>query len=324
MDGRSQRIAKTARGGIVSDMDYQWIVDALDKAESWLSTTSTVKDFAIAFAAAFAGAWGAQNITERRKHQLDLTAELRETNAAVAIAATLFTVFANLKEQHIATLRGDFHLAKRAVEFQRKLPKDQQGRLEVRFDMRTITLPSMPVDRLRSIVFERITITGRGIQLASMLMLQIEELRISCARRNDFISEFRTLDKQRQINRYFGFRDAHGNTDENYLNAVEAIYFENDCAMFFSWLLCRDLSRHSKSIARSLRRWPWQKIKNVHYANFVPAEEKGLMPPFEGFNDWTGYKRERPVKRSRWFRLKRNVYWTYLRWRPRDALLRSL
>ncbi|MGO4683551.1 hypothetical protein [Hyphomicrobium sp. 2TAF46] len=296
------------------------ILDLLSAVESHAPDRAIIKDFAIAFAAAFAGAWGAQNIAERRKRHVDLTAELRETNAAVALAATVFSVLTNMKEQHIACLRGNFHLTKRAVEFQRRIPKDQQQPFDVRFDMRTISLPSMPIDRLRSIVFERITITGRGIQLASMLMLQVEELKISCSRRNELIAGFRELSKQQVIERYFGFRDADGNTDENYPNAVEAMYFENDCAMFFSWLLCRDLSRHSKSIARSLRRWPWQKIKNVHYASFAPAEEKGLMPPFEGFNDWTGYKRERPQKRTRWFRFKRRVYWTYLKWRRPQAL----
>lgn len=49
----------------------------------------------------FNGAWGAQNISERRKRHLDLMMELRETNSAVALAATTFSVFANMKEQHV-------------------------------------------------------------------------------------------------------------------------------------------------------------------------------------------------------------------------------
>jgi hypothetical protein len=289
------------------------VLDVVAAVETWTPTQPIIRDFAIAFAAAFAGAWGAQNIAERRKRHLDLTAELRETNAAVALAATVFSVFANLKEQHVATLWGNFRLLKRAMEFQRQIPQPERREFHIGFDMKTMSVPSMPIDRLRSIVFERISITGRPIQLASILFSEIDELKISCARRNEFIAGFRELSKPQQIARYFGFRDADGHVDENFPNTIEAIYSEVDCCIFFSWLLCRDLSRHSKLVARSLRRWPWQKIENVHYANFATAEERGLMPPFEGFNDWTGYKRQPVEKRSRWFRIKRRIYWRYLR-----------
>ena len=287
--------------------------DLTASLQAWAPQQTLVRDFLIAFAAAFAGAWGAQNIAERRKRHLDLLAELRETNSAVALTATVFSVLANLKEQHVAALFGNYTLVRRAVIFHRAHPRPPP--FEVPFDLKTVELPDLPIDRLRTIVFEQISITGRPIQLSSMLLGTLAQLDALCDKRTECISRFKTLEEPQKLCVYFGLETPDGVIDQTYPETLEGIYSLADASMFFAWLLCIDLSKHSRSIALELRRWPWQKIRNVHRAKFASAEEKGLMPPFEQFNDWTGYKQARPPKRSKLYHLRRRFNWSVWRFR---------
>ncbi|MGH8730204.1 MAG: hypothetical protein ACREVF_00660 [Burkholderiales bacterium] len=72
-------------------------------------------------AGAFAGAAAAQRIAERSKHREELLREIRNTNAAIALAFGVCNTLLALKKQHVKSLKESYDAQKAALlEFQRK------------------------------------------------------------------------------------------------------------------------------------------------------------------------------------------------------------
>lgn len=139
-----------------------------------------------AFAGAFAGAYGAQWISERNKRHTDVAKELRETNAAVALAATNCNVLINLKKQHVRDLKQRYDEEKAQFLAYFELTDAERAHVPppvAELDLQTLRLPRLPLDEMRQTVFEKISATDRPLLLTSMILAEVEELNISLSQR---------------------------------------------------------------------------------------------------------------------------------------------
>ena len=59
-------------------------------------------------AGAFAGAYGARHIAERKERQRRLDEEVRSTNAAIMVAFEITNTFLGMKDQHVNNLKDRF------------------------------------------------------------------------------------------------------------------------------------------------------------------------------------------------------------------------
>ena len=95
-------------------MQSNWINDTKDKfcdvinqSYDLLSTFIASDIFIVIIStlvAAFAGAYGAQYIVERNRKKEVFLKEIRNTNAAIAVAFTISNSFLSLKQQHIKSI----------------------------------------------------------------------------------------------------------------------------------------------------------------------------------------------------------------------------
>lgn len=213
-----------------------------------------------ALAGAFFGAWGAQKISERSKRKDDLAKEIRNTNAAIALAFASTSTFIALMRQHVKPLKDRFD--NKFIEYAclqtriRVFRLPQQKPFELQFDFRSLTEVTPPLDTLKSQIFEKISLVGRPLILISVLQQSADGL-VSCIRdRNSLLANYRARlarGNPELVYDYFGLPKPDGGTDQVYFDLLNAIYSQTEDGIFFSNLLAKDLIAHGDRIAAQYR-----------------------------------------------------------------------
>lgn len=256
--------------------------------------TSTIAiAFVTACAGAFAGAFAAQRIAERVRSRGELLKEIRNANAGISVAFSLFNSFYVLKKQHVAPLKSDFDAQKAKLAHVQETRQQGEGPSKVfRFqaDFETLQLLIVPIERIQAIIFDGLSVTGRPLNVASALMQTSHSLNRSIDQRNELIRKFRanSPNPDDELTRlYFGLPDRDGNIDKNYPMSIEAIYSQTDDCIYFSKLLIEDLIKHGESLKRAYEKKFRGKPPNIHQVDLSSLENQGMMPPPENYRNWT-------------------------------------
>jgi hypothetical protein len=241
------------------------------------------------FAAAFAGAYGAQYISERLRKKDAVLKELRSTNAAIMASFMICNKALSLKKQHVRALKEDYYEDRNnAITHKRGVDVGAIASdvvYESEFDLRTLQKVVLPINTLNKQVFESISANGRALALVITLDGVLEALNTSITERNSCIDKLKQLmlsNNKAAIELYYAFPDADGNVDEIYMNCIDAIYKFTDDLIFFSNLLCDDLNKHGNKV-KSILKDDELVVNKPIMAN---AEEEGLMPDASEYQDW--------------------------------------
>lgn len=252
--------------------------------------------FAIALisacAGAIAGALGAQRIADRSKRRDELLTELRSTNAAMTVAFSVANTALTLKKQHVQPMHEMFvsDKARFSALIVQRVPSGSLAGREPQFllDLRRLAFPEFPMETLRSLVFEKISVQGRVLALVSSLGQATSGLRDSLARREKLIQEF--ADSQGAGSalayRYFGIQTTSGNTYQEFSDLVDSIHSYTDDIAFFGQLLCSDLERHGERVQAALIKAGRKDAPKVSKVDFTQAHSSGLMPSDSKYSDW--------------------------------------
>jgi hypothetical protein len=274
--------------------------------ESVLSFISDVTNsaFCVAliggFVGAAGGALGAQHIAERAKRKDELLKELRGANAATMVSFTICNSFIALKRQNVLPVHANFSTDKtKREEFLTKRRSgeiDRNQAFEFQADLRAISAPSVPMDTLKTQVFDRISAYGRPLALVSVLDQTLTSLDEAISRRNALIGRFARGDVPKELvpNYYFGTALPNGDTNQEYPDTVAAITSYTDDIIFCSRLLCSDLMNHGGKIKALLTELGAKDVPNVSKAEFQKAAEAGLLPPDDQYTDWLSAFKEQP------------------------------
>lgn len=276
-------------------------------SSSWSSLTSIVcweaiKSFANsafvtsllgALAGAFAGATAAQRIAELSKHREELLREMRNTNAAIALAFGVCNTFLSLKKQHVKSLKENYDVQKASLlEFNRKRKTGEIQRdvaFKFQADLQTLQPQALPMDTLRIVVFERLSIVGRPLNLVVTLTQTAQCLEESLAKRNTLIEGYKTefaKDSQGLAPLYFGLPYGEGHIDLGYPGTIDAIYSQTDDGIFFSNLLCKDLHDHGERLSDEFKKKFKDDPPRISEVDFTTASAAGLMPDEKNYVDW--------------------------------------
>jgi gas vesicle protein len=245
-----------------------------------------------ALAGAFAGATAAQRIAERSKYREELLHEIRNTNAAIALAYGICESFLALKKQHVKNLKEGYDTQKAdALEFLQKCEKGENKDEVFRFqaDMQTLQAQTLPMDSLRSVVFERLSIVGRPLNLVVTLSQTAQCLEDSIERRNALIEGYKAgggKDSQRFVELYFGLPYGEGHINLDYPGTVDAIYSQTDDGIFFGKLLCDDLYEHGSKLCEAFKGKFKKPPPCVSKVDFSTVEASELIPDDEKYVKW--------------------------------------
>lgn len=243
-------------------------------------------------AGAFAGAIAAQRIVESNKAREELLKELRNTNAAAMAAFTTCNTSLALKKQHVQPLQTQFITGKKNLEqFKAQRASAQiQGSATYHFisDFRTFPAPVVPIDSLKDLLFNKISVGGRPLSLVCAIEGATLGLKEAIGARHALIERIKSgnIPEDKIISYYFGFPLPNGDTNQEYPDLVYAIHSYCDDLAFFSHLLCCDLASHAKDLYAKLTKRQQKVAPKPTEADFTAARDSGLLPPDAQYKDW--------------------------------------
>lgn len=259
----------------------------------WIFLNSS---FPIAFVGgltgAVGGALGAQYIAERARRREEQLRELRSTNAAIMVSFSICNGALALKNQHVQPMWETFAKDKLALEeFQRRKAAGEVApgaTFDLMADMRSFSAPIMPIDTLKTLVYERISAYGRPLAVVAVLEQSIVGMHEVARKREQLVRTFSSgaVPKELFPHLYFGLRQKNGDTNQEHPDVVEALHSYVDDVAFFSSLLCADLVKHGTEVRAALVRKSEKNVPRVSTADFSGPKAKGLMPPDAQYKDW--------------------------------------
>ena len=245
-----------------------------------------------ALAGAYAGAFGAQRISERSKERAEFQAQIRNSNTAITLSFMVCNSMIALKQQQTKVL-CDTYFAKRA-ELAGFLEMRAGGEIppEAPFDftaeLGSVPFPTVPIDALRSLVYEKLSVSRRPIALVAALTGALSSLAETIENRNGQISKFKNLtpENRQLLALYFGLPYAGGHVSTEYPDAMEGLKNLTDDVIFFSHLLCKDLEAHGNEVLYKLRSRFKGVVDQIHPIELSPDRTAGLIPTLEQYSEW--------------------------------------
>lgn len=283
------------------------VLDVVSKVWGWIWYLLN-SNFLTALAGAFAGAYGAQWIVERIERKRRLLQEIRSTNAAIMAAFSCTNSFCGLKHQHVRPFKTNFETQKAEFDdFQRKRQQGEislQQQYDLQVDFQTFKPIPVPIEVLQTLLFEKVSVTGRALPLVTTLSQCITALASALEMRNQIIENRKTKspkDSDTLAAMYFGLPSKEGHTDRSYPDCVDAISSQTDDCIVFSKLLIDDLIAHGECLADEYGK----KSPKIHKPDFAKAEANGLIPDYKLYADWMSMFKVASAtndKRRGWFR----------------------
>jgi hypothetical protein len=239
-------------------------------------------------AGAFAGARAAQHTADKARNKEELLKEIRATNATVMLAFGTCNTLLSVKKDHIKSLKETFDREK--ISTKEAIVRQQAGAggvVAFRGNFSTLPHLDLPVSILQSQIFEKLSLHGRPILLATTLTQVVSALNICIAKRNELIEGFKTssLPDAKKMAFYFGF-PFEGQVNQEYSDTIEAIYRHTDDGIFFSSQLCAELSDHGDRLTASFKRRFGKGAPRIHRPDFAKAIGADLMPNEADYADW--------------------------------------
>lgn len=252
-----------------------------------------------ASAGAFAGAYGATQIAEKKERQQRLNEEVRNTNAAIMVAFEVTNTFLAMKAQHVKDMKENFDSQKAAFEAFLRGRQDKSIPPHVRFefvaDFQTLDLVhegSMLI--LRNFLFERISVGGRPLAMVSTLSRAVDGLNACIRTRNEIISSCKAKGAEPTFELppiYFGAPTQEGHIDTTFPDTISGIASQTDDGIAFSKFIGEDLVAYGEKLTKSYKRNP----PRINKPDFSGAEQKGLIPDSDLYADWLDAFRQHPT-----------------------------
>lgn len=262
-----------------------------------ISNSAFTTSFVGAIAGAYAGAYAAQKVAERSKERSDFQAQIRNTNAAIILSFMVCNAAISLKSQETKGL-CDTYLLKKS-ELEEFLQKYKTGEIwhdipfEYQADLRSIQFPAVPIDALRSLVYEKLSVSARTLALITTLAGALSSLADTIANRNRLIESFKKLSPQIRTALYFGRPYGEGHLNTEYPDTMTGLQSLTDDVIFFSHQLCKDLTAHGNEVLDRFKSQFKGAHEQIHAIELSPEKTASLMPADEKYSEWLSNFHER-------------------------------
>lgn len=254
-----------------------------------------------ALAGAYAGAYAAQKIAERSKERAEFQAQIRNTNAAITLSFMVCNAAISLKKQQTKGLCDAYF--KKKAELEDYLEKCKAGEVspevpfEFQADLRCVPFPAVPIDALRSLIYEKLSVSARPLALVATLSGALSSLAGTIENRNELIASFKQIPQQdRDVALpalYFGRSYGEGHVSTEYLDTMTGLQNFTDDVIFFSYLLCQDLVTHGNKVLDKSRLQFKGFIDQINTIELSPEKTAGLIPPNQQYSEWLAGFREK-------------------------------
>jgi hypothetical protein len=248
--------------------------------------TALVTAAAGAAAGAIAGACVAQMIAtraERRKVQIE---EIRNTNAAINLAAGIVNSYVGIKRQFVLPMVKDLedtaasHAAWR-VNAEAMAPQQPEP-FEFKTEFRIFSPAPTPIDHLREILFNRVASDNFTLSIYQLLSQALANAEDTLAQRNAMVDEFRRAPPRATphvVRLYLGLPRPDGPADERYPNLIKGLHLQTDDVIMFG----KELAQHLAERGRAVAKLYGKGAPKAASADFTRPERHGLIPDAAGY-----------------------------------------
>ena len=258
-----------------------------------------VVSFISALIGAAAGAMGAQRIIERTQNKDTLLQELRNTNAAIMVAFMITNTTLNLKKQIVKPMQDKFDSDRTA--FTQFLAERKSG-LRQNYtpfsfdaDFKTFFPPSIPIETLKNLIYDRISAYGRPLGLVALVEEALVGLVKSIHERDRLVAEFKLTSTTENdwIFQYFGKNSQNNQIHGEYPDIIEVIGSYTNDLLYFSAELAAELVKHGEDIRSAFIAKYGKKVPNVSSPDFSGPKQSGLFPQKSDYSSWSQWIVER-------------------------------
>jgi len=259
-----------------------------------ISNSSFTTSLVGALAGAYAGAYAAQKIAERSKERAEFQSQIRNTNAAITLSFMVCNAAISLKKQQTKVLCETYF--KKQAELESLIKKRKLGEIssdvlfEFQADLRIVPIPVVPINGLRALVYEKLSVSGRPIALVPTLDGALSSLAETIENRNSLIASFKQLSPRARDTAlpalYFGRPYGDGHVSTEYFDTMTGLKNQTDDVIFFSRLLCEELAEHGNRVLEKFKSQFKGVMDQINAFELSPEKTAGLIPPNEQYSEW--------------------------------------
>jgi len=155
---------------------------------------------------------------------------------------------------------------------------------EFEADLRNLPTPNLPLDALQNFIFEKSSLSNGILNLFSTLKQGCLDLQGSIEKRNRLIEDYKTGKVTFSPELYFGLPLASV-INEDYPSLINAIYIQTENALYFTHLLCTQLTKYGNIQANQCSNL--YKIRpKVNHLDISDKEIKALLPDGREYSSW--------------------------------------
>lgn len=247
-------------------------------------------NFTAALGGAFAGAMAAHSIANRSKLHATFQQEIRSTNAAIMVAFTICNAGLTLKKQLVKGIHDRYSAQRAELQLfkQRRALGETTGAFKLDLDLRTVQMPILPIDVMRTLMYEKTSTRERPLAAMAALAGSAGTLSEVLIKRTELIDRFRSIGDTHpdRVAMYLGEPYGIGHVSEEFPDLVDAMQSLTDDVIFFSNLLIEDLTTHGEKVLADYKKANKKTEERISKIDLSPAHEAGLIPPKENYLDW--------------------------------------
>ncbi len=163
-------------------------------------------------------------------------------------------------------------------------------------DFQTFMVPALPVDTLKTLMFDRVSAQGRALALVSLIDNAEAGLRQASGKRDSLIDMLKANPPPTDVLPllYFGEKLLSGHTHREYADLVEVVHSYTDDLIFFSADLCGELVKYGQALRADFVKRHKKGAPNITEPDFEGPRKTGLFPKEENYSSWRGWIVEKP------------------------------
>lgn len=239
------------------------------------------------------GAWAAGYIAKRGKRYDSVNEELRACNLAMLLAQQCFNLALTLKIDAVKPITEAYNIARG------EYLDPEAGAPSVRQSLQKIHPINPPLDALRTVALERLTLPGPAIRA----VLQVVESTNCLNRALNFRNELTDTFLHQQFppgmdfhHMYFGI-PKDGICHAGYMDCVKSMARYNDETLFFSMTLCRMLDEQGVQLRKERKKLRRGKI-SINRFRLNEKIPEGVIPDADEYAEWfAGYEAHTNTKK---------------------------
>lgn len=248
-------------------------------------------------AGALGGAVAAQRIIEKSTQRKEDLAELRSTGPAITLTFVVCNAVIVLRKQLVATRYANY--MKDKADFVEAEKRRAAGTPPIAtpnpilFDLKLFELDSLPLDQIKDLVFNKLSLSPRAQCLVTTLQSEHSGLQTALTNRKVIVESFKSLPDNDLPYHYFGIKHpTTGSTHEEYSDSLEMINNYATHITFYSHLLCTDLEEYGRRLTiRFSEKYGQKGMPELPKLDFSDARAAGWIPPESAYENWLkGFK----------------------------------